>query len=313
MNKIVMLCCLLLITSCTKFLGAQKYSSHTYYTERWFSNPNYLEEIPEGIVFYGEAAEKIKYRFIIKYYFEDGDGNTIEIPKGHIWKVRPGKTDKRELWYENIFLYRNINGKYSNPQRVRVGTKIPVQSCSSDSWCKTYVSAIGVRTDEFEKYDIDNVLYIKKEHLYQGKTILSEKEKQEFLRDNIQAVQAIAPFITPSHEFCKKYGGEITEQNVCYAKWKDAKQICKESGGRLPLIEELWDVVIQCGGIPNDRSNRDIPQYESCYREKGFTHSGGYYSSKVVKKYKDIASIYFNSGVEGLEFVTYPAAVMCIE
>ncbi len=32
-------------------------------------------------------------------------------------------------------------------------------------------------------------------------------------------------------------------------KWKKAKQICRDNGGRLPTIEELKEVMTDCGGI----------------------------------------------------------------
>jgi len=69
------------------------------------------------------------------------------------------------------------------------------------------------------------------------------------------------------------------------ATWKKAKQICKENGARLPTIEELRKVIIDCGGINNQvffgeesSKNLENSNYQSCYKKKGFT-SKGYWSS----------------------------------
>lgn len=317
MNKLIVCILLLIVQGCSgvNFLGAQKHIGGSDYIERWFKNPDYQEEVPEGTAFYGAAAEKVKHRFIIKYYISDGVEDDIEIPNKQMWKVKPSEMDKREKYYLDTYFYKKIGHEYVkgiNVWKERGVKKVPVQHCNVDGWCKTYISTTHKFSDDYKGYDINDVWYIKKEHLYQGVTILTEKEKQKIIRNNIQAVQAPAPFITPPHEVCKKYGGKINKRNVCFAKWKEAKLICTDSGGRLPVVEEFFNVIRQCGGGEDRKLNRNNSQYESCYREKGFSHEG-YYSSKVVKKYKTIASVYFNSGGKGIASATYPAAVMCIE
>ncbi|CAA6813843.1 MAG: Unknown protein [uncultured Sulfurovum sp.] len=56
-------------------------------------------------------------------------------------------------------------------------------------------------------------------------------------------------WITSSKKVCVGYGGKINNEGVCKAKWLDAEDICRASGGRLPSRYELKKVLVDCGGI----------------------------------------------------------------
>jgi hypothetical protein len=74
-------------------------------------------------------------------------------------------------------------------------------------------------------------------------------------------------------------------------EWKKANKLCKDNGGRLPTIEELKEVVPDCGGtvvISGDKNWNSIlyknlvnKAYQSCYKNKGFS-SSYYWSSSTI-------------------------------
>ena len=74
--------------------------------------------------------------------------------------------------------------------------------------------------------------------------------------------------------------------------WKRAKQICRDNGGRLPTIEELKEVVTDCGGINTTFGDKDWnsitdknsanKSYQACYKRKGFSYDDFWSSSTVV-------------------------------
>ena len=70
-------------------LGANKYILYGGdYVERWYLNPEYDRgDIPVGTEFYGASAEKIKGKFIVKYYVDDGKKSDVEIPRSDMWVV----------------------------------------------------------------------------------------------------------------------------------------------------------------------------------------------------------------------------------
>ncbi|QDE31389.1 hypothetical protein [Shewanella polaris] len=158
---------LMLLTACSgvSFLGATKYIDTGYYIERWFVNPEYQEEVPEGTAFYGAAADKIKYRYIVKYYIYDGENDDVLIPSEKMWEVRKSDVDTLGNWYVDRFLYQKNGEDYVVDENYWVERKVPIQYCSDDGWCKTYISDTFVYSDGF-KYDLDNVLYIKREDIY---------------------------------------------------------------------------------------------------------------------------------------------------
>jgi hypothetical protein len=158
---------LVLLTACgsVSFLGATKYVDTNYYIERWFVNPEYQEEVPEGTAFYGAAADKVKYRFVIKYYISDGDSDDVLIPTEKMWGVRKSELDTLGNKYVDRFLYHKSGEGYMANRNFWINRKAPIQYCLDDGWCKTYISDTYVHSDGF-KYDLDNVLYIKREDIY---------------------------------------------------------------------------------------------------------------------------------------------------
>ena len=91
-------------------------------------------------------------------------------------------------------------------------------------------------------------------------------------------------WVTPSDKTCKANGGKIDEDGICEAKWMEAKDICRASGGRLPDRYELKQVIVDCGGTVDDSiNNKANSAYQSCYKRKGFSSSNGYWSSSTVK------------------------------
>ena len=122
---------------------------------------------------------------------------------------------------------------------------------------------------------------------------------------NPQAIESVSQqptskWITPKDSVCKANGGEIDKYGVCKAKWEEAKQICRASGGSLPTKEVLGQVVSDCGGIlgnwwikenasleslfdssgltEDSAKNIKNSNYQSCYKSKGF-NSNDYWSS----------------------------------
>ena len=126
---------------------------------------------------------------------------------------------------------------------------------------------------------------------------------------------ATTKWITPSNRVCKKYGGQI-EDGVCEAPWKDAKSICSASGGALPSLEALKQVVMDCGGEMKDNSfaeskrNRNNSNYQSCYKEKGFT-SSLYWSSIESTTYRAFC-VFFSDGYMDYSLKCDSNSVRCV-
>jgi len=88
-------------------------------------------------------------------------------------------------------------------------------------------------------------------------------------------------WITPKNSVCRSNGGEIDEDGVCESNWENAKKICSASGGHLPTIDVLKQVVVDCGGrtveadslnaLDKYSKNSKNTSYQSCYKEKGFS------------------------------------------
>ena len=92
-------------------------------------------------------------------------------------------------------------------------------------------------------------------------------------------------WITPSQSTCTEYEGYWGNER-CDSRQYHAKTICSESGGTLPLIEELKDVIIQCGGVIDDHeNNKNNTSYQTCYQNLGFTSK---YWSSSLDQYDDL-------------------------
>ena len=87
-------------------------------------------------------------------------------------------------------------------------------------------------------------------------------------------------WITPTNSICEANGGKINKDKICEANWKNAKKICYVSGGRLPNINELKKVVLDCRGTNTTNNNKNHDKtttkntknifYQSCYKKEGF-------------------------------------------
>lgn len=283
-NALFSLTVVILLAACSwspNFMGAEKWIGGNIYIERWFLNPDKPTRIPEGTAFYGAAANKIKNRFIIKYYIAEANGDsTTEIPANDMWKVKHNGKYYTEQDDDNLFFYVRDGNNFKKYHVAGADCcltideddkLLPIKECYKNGWCELYPT-------EFRK-----TLYVKRSILYQGPTILNEKQKAKLARDAIHVTPATPPWITPTAQACENNGGEMNSRGVCQAKWKAANRICADMGGRLPTIGELKQVVIECGGtVDIIHGNKNVHGYEACYRQKGFSYEyEGYFSSTV--------------------------------
>jgi hypothetical protein len=86
-------------------------------------------------------------------------------------------------------------------------------------------------------------------------------------------------------------------------KWEKAKELCRDNRGRLATIEELKEVVTDCGGtVTKDwesniaHKNKVNTTYKSCYKEKGFKSSYYWSSTSVVGDENYAWFVYFYYG-----------------
>jgi len=92
-----------------------------------------------------------------------------------------------------------------------------------------------------------------------------------------------AEWIDPPRKVCSKNGGKFIHKDGCKASWIDANRICHASGGKLPTIDELKKVVMQCGGeIDTYENNLYNLSYQQCYKQKGFGHDKNYWSETTT-------------------------------
>lgn len=141
-----------LISSCANDLqGASMYIMQGgYYVERWYLNPEYnRKDIPTGTAFYGDSAEKVKDKFIVKYYIYDDKKSKIGIPKNNMWVINHNGKRSFEQDDENLFFYAKtglneyekfLAGRDKSPLAIGRDRLIPIQSCDEDGWCKVYPS-----------------------------------------------------------------------------------------------------------------------------------------------------------------------------
>ncbi len=107
--------------------------------------------------------------------------------------------------------------------------------------------------------------------------ILDDEEKHS-LNNN---PQTIGKWLTPAPTICTANGGEIDDNGICEASWEKAKAICGASGGSLPTIEELKEVMTECGGTNTTYGDSDydsigdkielIPPIKSVIKLKGLS------------------------------------------
>ena len=90
-------------------------------------------------------------------------------------------------------------------------------------------------------------------------------------------------WIDPSNSTCQRKKGR-SNKGICEARWNSAKNICRASGGRLPTLDELTQVVQACGVVVADwetdskswvkkksKENMENSNYQRCYKQNGFS------------------------------------------
>jgi hypothetical protein len=134
---------------CTnEFLGANKIIYKGYYVERWFLSPEYSKSnIPHGTEFYGAAANKIKSKFIIKYYINDNENSEVIIPESDMWVINHNGKRFNHQDNDNLFYYKKV-GPSAYEKYQEKGAKGPlalirnrlvaIKSCDDKGWCKVY-------------------------------------------------------------------------------------------------------------------------------------------------------------------------------
>ncbi len=102
-------------------------------------------------------------------------------------------------------------------------------------------------------------------------------------------------WIDPKRTICQANGGKMIDGS-CHASWQRAHKICQASNARLPSLDEMRELIYECGGIVADYNffshggeaelakreaqNRGNTSYQKCYKAKGFLPRNGYWSSK---------------------------------
>ncbi|RUM71573.1 MAG: hypothetical protein DSZ07_00045 [Sulfurovum sp.] len=125
-------------------------------------------------------------------------------------------------------------------------------------------------------------------------------------------------WIDPTESVCKDNGGEIGEEGICEAPWKEAKKICSISGGSLPSLEVLGQVVTSCRGILNNhesdkmKKNRNNNNYQSCYKRKGFNSNHYWSSASYSNGNEDAWVVYFYSGYQSVSNKGNSNYVRCV-
>jgi predicted lipoprotein with Yx(FWY)xxD motif len=114
------------------------------------------------------------------------------------------------------------------------------------------------------------------------------EEKQEEIVE-VKKVESKEEVVVEKKEVKISSGSKWFSPTDKSVTWKEAKELCKDNGGRLPTIEELKEVVTDCGGtVTKDwesniaDKNKANERYQSCYKEKGFK-SSYYWSSSTIK------------------------------
>lgn len=252
------------------FMGASKWVGGGLYVERWYLNPEYdKKEIPSGTAFYGAASEKIKHKFTVKYYIEDGKDETVEIPLKDMWSIKHNEKDGREQDDDNLFIYEKISDKYIKGENGIDNRKMPIQECYSDGWCRLY-----------DGYD-----YRKKKTLtlYVRKSILNKPLSEEPLDSNTSnrkidvfpniVKPASPPWVSPTKEVCELNNGMFSNKNVCQATFHDAQNICRTLNAKIPLIEQLEQIWSDCASEKMKANEYDPLKYKyiECLNNKGFT------------------------------------------
>ena len=127
-------------------------------------------------------------------------------------------------------------------------------------------------------------------------------------------------WIKPTNSVCIANGGELYK-GVCRANWKNAKKICSASGGKLPNIDDLKKVIVDCGGLfttKDDDKNWDSlsdknmvnKSYRACYKQKGFNN--WFYWTRDEKDSSYAWRVVFYYGFDDLHSKSNGNYVLCV-
>ena len=120
-------------------------------------------------------------------------------------------------------------------------------------------------------------------------------------------------WITPTNSVCKANGGQIDRHGTCEAPWIMSKDICHASNLRLPTINELKKVIVDCGvEVEHNINNKTDLSYKNCYNKKGFSSHYLYWSSTTYTLNSlDAYFADFNVGNDPHGAKTLKVAVLC--
>ena len=247
-------------------------------------------------------------------------------------------------------IYADTNNKHL--KRLDITYKVPLLpleiSFGSDgfSWrgTKTIVTPIGTFSLGYTKYASnleEDYTYViiedmnqKKEHIYK----IKDKKKLKLVSEGRTEItitkNRVRIVVEKGSRFTVKFSvegeDEVRESSGSGSKWfsptkkniswKKAKQICRDNDGRLPTIEELKEVVVNCGGINTKdawnsvgHKNMENKAYQSCYKRKGFTRSGGYWSSTAYVLDSSFAwFVLFYYGQDSWNIKSHEYPVQCV-
>ena len=134
-------------------------------------------------------------------------------------------------------------------------------------------------------------------------------------------------WIDPSSSVCQSNGGKMIDGS-CHASWQSAKKICQASGAKLPNLDEMTQLIKECGGIvahyhffsrggveelaKREAQNRNNTSYQQCYKAKGFLPRTGYWSSKeYIPQTQGAWYVRFEEGSTGIYQQAAEFAVRC--
>jgi len=132
------------------------------------------------------------------------------------------------------------------------------------------------------------------------------------VKQKSEPAQTASNWVIPSKAVCEANGGMFFSFGACTANWENAKKICLESGTRLPTIDELKAVAEGCGSVATASVNVHNEEYQSCYKNLGFS-AVGYWSSTTT--YSDSIYAYgeyFYYGNEKMYLRTLTKRFLCI-
>jgi hypothetical protein len=139
-------------------------------------------------------------------------------------------------------------------------------------------------------------------------------EHNPIFTDYFENLAKGSKWISPSSSTCQAKGGKF-DSGACKANWLQAEKICRASGGQLPSIDELRDVVTMCGGVVNNVGNnlKDL-DYQQCYSKMGFSSSNNYWSSTAITGDDDVVwYIHFRQGDDKMSMKSKSRYVRCVK